>query len=343
MDIEIFYGDYTVTGILSNVGEQEGNTCAIAVSKASLTQWAGFDPAGYHAYVHFRSDRQLGQDVMTAYCQESAVQYGRPHVGMNSNCFAYYSKSIDFTTIDGIAASLSLDGILLLIVSSVVLTRSPEQAARLFFPDGDYKLYLSSEQPEEEIMSVGNPLNDELRQEILSVDGITDVLVTRQSLHAKFVTSTSAEAGMCDALTNANRPDVEAALVSGVILADTNSVLLISSHQKHHPEVDVGVAMELSLGQETVTVTISGLLDPARIANGHGALALDSAAMFAPEELFREVSKRSFAGEIVPYQFPALEMVLFLLVLFSLEFLLSAWMVSRQKKHSLIEQMRTME
>lgn len=56
----------------------------------------------------------------------------------------------------------------------------------------------------------------------------------------------------------------------------------------------------------------------------------------------REVSRRSFAGEIVPYQFSILEMGLFLLALFSLEFLLSAWTVSRQRKLSLIEQMREM-
>ncbi len=53
--------------------------------------------------------------------------------------------------------------------------------------------------------------------------------------------------------------------------------------------MDVGAAMELSLGRETVTVTISGLLDPAHMANGHGALALDSTALFAPEALFREL------------------------------------------------------
>lgn len=633
LDTESFHGGYTVTGILSNVGEKEGNTCAIAVSKAALTQWSGFDPAGYRAYVHFQNDRQLSQEVMTAYCQEIAARYGLPHVGMNNSYFAYYSKSIDFSTTLGIAAlvviggyvviqsifrisiqdkiqsygqlrtigatpkqirrivkqesrrlggigislgvllgvlggfllfpkgfhggyyglavlltavvcwfmvaisvrrpvkiaagispleavrfstgqeqirsrkkriklnpvsmglanfrrdrkkavsiaaSLSLGGILLLIVSSVVLTRSPERAARLFFPDGDYKIYLSSEQPEEEIMAAGNPLNDELRQEILSVDGVTDVLVTRQSLHAKFAASASTEAGMCDALTEANRPDVEAALVSGAMPADAHSVLLAASYQKHHSEMDVGAAMELTLGQEAMTVTISGLFDPARMANGHGALAMDSVVMFAPEALFRElhpeienfdyswsivndpkkservesglekilssrsnlgldtigvhiayeemqssvifggmkalswliflfgvvnlinttlsnqmsrswensilrsvgltkkqlcrmniceglcyaafaalaallvglpvavmvcreVSRRSFAGEIVPYQFPVLEMVLFLLVLFGLEFLLSAWTASRQKKQSLIEQMRAVE
>ena len=634
LDTESFQGDYTVTGILSNVGEKEANTCAIAVSKAALTQWAGFDPAGYRAYVHFQNDGQLSEEVMTARCREIAAQYGLPHVGMNSSYFAYASKSIDFAATGGvaalaliggyvviqsifrisiqdkiqsygqlrtigatpkqirrivkresrrlggtgillgvllgvagglllfpkgfhgayyglavlltvlacwfmvsisihapvkiaagispleavrfsagqerirsrkkrirlgpvsmglanfqrdrkkavsIAASLSLGGILLLIVSSVVLTRSPEQAARLFFPDGDYKIYLSSEQPEEEVMAAGNPLNDGLRQEILSVDGVTDVLVTRQSLHARFGTSAGTGAGMCDALTDENRQEVEAALISGAMPADAHSVLLAASYQKDLAEMDVGAAMELSLGQKTVTVTISGLLDPVRgTSNGHGALALDSVALFAPEELFRElhpeienfdyswsivsdpkkaerveaglqeilsghsnlgldtigvhieyekmqsglifgglralswliflfgvvnlinttlsnqmsrkrensilrsvgltgkqlcrmniceglcyaafaalavlliglpiavvvcreVSRRSFAGEIVPYQFPILEMGLFLLVLFGLEFLLSAWTVSRQNKQSLVEQMRAVE
>ena len=634
LDTESFYGDYVVTGILSAMGEKEGNTCAIAVSKAALTQWARFDPAGYRAYVHFQGDRQFDQETLTAHCREIAGRYGLPPAGMNNSYFTYYSKSIDFSTIGGIAAlvlmggyvviqsifrisiqdkiqsygqlrtigatskqirrivkkesrrlggigillgvllgagggfllfpkgfhglyygaavlltnlvcwfmvsvsvrvpvkiaagispleavrfsagqerihsrkkrtrlspvsmgianfqrdrkkavsiaaSFSLGGILLLIVSSVVLTRSPEQAARLYFPDGDYKIYLSSEQPEEEIMASGNPLNEELRQEILSVDGVTDVLVTRQSLHAKFGTSAGTEAGMCDALTDENRQEVEAALISGAMPADAHSVLLAASYQKHLAEMDVGAAMELSLGQKTVTVTISGLLDPVRgTSNGHGALALDSVALFAPEELFRElhpeienfdyswsivsdpkkaerveaglqeilssrsnlgldtigthiayekmqsglifgglqalswliflfgvvnlinttlsnqmsrkrensilrtvgltgkqlcrmniceglcyaafaalavllaglpmavvvcreVSRQSFAGEIVPYHFPSLEMGLFLLVLFGLEFLLSAWTAGRQRKQSLMEQMRAVE
>ncbi|MCX4345414.1 MAG: ABC transporter permease, partial [Kineothrix sp.] len=379
-----------------------------------------------------------------------------------------------------IAVSLSLGGILLLVVSSMVLTRSPEQAARLYFPDGDYKIYLSSEQPEEEIMAAGNPLNENLRQEILSVDGVEDVLATRRSLHGKFRTSESAEAGMCDMLTDANRMDVEAALVSGAMPADTHSVLLSTGYQKYHADMDVGAAIELTLGQETVTVTISGLFDASKAANGHGALVMDSAALFAPEELFRElhpeiksfdyswsivsdpkkaesverslqelvsgcsnlgmdtiathieyekmqssiifgslqalswliflfgvvnlinttlsnqisrkrensilrsvgltgkqlcrmsvtegmchalfaaltvlslglpisvavcaeVSKKSFAGAVVPYQFPFLQMGLFLLVLFGMEVVLSVWMVRRQKKQSLVEQMRVQE
>ena len=633
LDTESFHGDYTVTGILSNVGEKEANLCAIAVSKAALTQWAGFDPAGYRAYVHFKNDRQFSQETMAAHCREIAAQFGSAHVGMNSNYFASNSKSIDFVTVFGIAAlvlaggyvviqsifrisvndkiqsygqlrtigatprqirrivkkesgrlggigiligillgvggglllfpkgfhggyygiavlltvvvcwvmvsisvhrpvkiaanispleamrfftgqekvhnrkkhrklspvsmgfanfgrdrkksvsiavSLSLGGILLLVVSSMVLTRSPEQAARLFFPDGDYKIYLSSEQPEEEIMAAGNPLDENLRQEILSVDGVTDVLATRRSLHAKFRASESAEAGMCDMLTDSNHMDIEAALVSGTMPADTHSILLSTAYQKRHTDMDVGATIELILGQETVKVTISGLFDASKTTNGHGALAMDSAALFAPEELFHEihpeiesfdyswsivndpqkaasvesslqelvsgrrnlgldtidahieyekmqssiifgslqalswlvflfgvvnlinttlsnqmsrkkensilrsigltgkqlcrmniiegmcyaffaeltvlilglplsvavcaeVSKKSFAGTVVPYQFPFLQMGLFLLVLFGMEAILSVWMVRRQKKQSLVEQMRAME
>ena len=630
LDTENFHGDYTVTGILSNVGEKEANICAIAVSKAALTQWAGFDPAGYRAYVHFKNDRQFDQETMAARCREIAAQFGSAHVGMNSNYFVSNSKSIDFVTVFGIAAlvfaggyvviqsifrisvndkiqsygqlrtigatpkqirrivkkesrrlggigillglllgvggglllfpkgfhggyygaavlltvmvcwfmvsvsvhrpvkiaanispleamrffagqetvhnrkkhrklspvsmgfanlgrdrkksvsiavSLSLGGILLLVVSSMVLTRSPEQAARLFFPDGDIKIYLSSEQPEEEIMAAGNPLDENLRQEILSVDGVVDVLVTRRSLHGKFSTSESAGAGMCDMLTDSNRMEVQAALVSGTMPADTHSVLLSTGYQKHYADMDVGAAMELILGQKTVTVTISGLFDGSKMANGHGTLTMDSVALFAPEELFREihpeiesfdyswsivndpvkaesvesslqelvsgrsnlgmdtiathieyekmqssiifgslqalswliflfgavnlinttlsnqlsrrrensilrsvgltgkqlcrmsvtegmchaffaaltvlllglplsvavcgsVSKKSFAGAVVPYQFPFLQMGLFLFVLFGMEVVLSVWMVRSQKKQSLVEQMR---
>lgn len=56
-----------------------------------------------------------------------------------------------------------------------------------------------------------------------------------------------------------------------------------------------------------------------------------------------EVSKKSFAGKIVPYQFPFLEMGLFILVLSGMELILSIWTVRRQKKQSMVEQMRALE
>lgn len=94
---------------------------------------------------------------------------------------------------------------------------------------------------------------------------------------------------MCDMLDSENYAKVESALVSGSMPADSYGALLDRSNQKHYEDMDVGDTMELSLGQKTVTVTISGVLDAAKIANGHGALAMDTAVLPAPEELFREL------------------------------------------------------
>ena len=57
----------------------------------------------------------------------------------------------------------------------------------------------------------------------------------------------------------------------------------------------------------------------------------------------REISIATLHGKVVPYQFPVLEMGLFILVLFGMELILSVWTIRRQKKQSLIEQMRAME
>lgn len=61
-------------------------------------------------------------------------------------------------------------------VSSMVLLRSPEALARQIYPYGDYKIYLHSELAVEEAMAAGNPLNEKLKQEILAIDGVTDVI-----------------------------------------------------------------------------------------------------------------------------------------------------------------------
>ena len=64
-----------------------------------------------------------------------------------------------------------------------------------------------------------------------------------------------------------------------------------------------------------------------------------------PASIFacRKMSVGAFAGNVVPYKFPVLEMGLFILVLFGMELILSVWTIRRQKKQSLIEQMRAME
>ena len=633
LDTESFHGDYIVSGIMDSINEKEANACAIILSKAALTEWNGFDPAGYRAYVHFKNSEQLGEELMTSYCREIAEEYQLPMPKMNSKYFAYASKSFDFALMAGviaivliggyiviqsifrisindkiqsygqlrtigatpkqikrivkregrklgsigiligtvlgvcggfllfpkgfnavsyvatviltlisswimvsvsirkpvkiaagispieavrftsvqnnirsrkkniklnpvsmgianfkrdpkktisIIASLSLGGIILLVVSSIVLLRSPEALARQYFPDGDYKIYLDSKLTEQEVMAAGNPLNEELKREILSIDGVTDVIAKRQSLHVNYRANGIEGGGMCDILTEQNYSAVEAALIDGTMPPDARSII-IDSYTSNNNNIGAGATVELISGKSTLPVTISGVFDSKSIpTNGHGALHLDGPLEYAPEALFhelhpeitsfdyswsivsdpkkadhveselknivashsnialdeintaieyekmsnslafgsmevlswmvflfgvinlinttlsnqiarkrensilrsigltqkqlckmniceglcyalfatlatlivglpasifacRKMSIDTFAGKVVPYKFPVLETGLFILVLFGMELILSVWTIRRQKKQSLIEQMRAME
>ena len=635
LDTESFHGDYVVTGIMDSVNEKEANTCAIILSKAALTEWKGFDPAGYRAYVHFKNSDQLGEELITSYCKEIAEEYQLPNPSMNNKYFAYASKSFDFLPIFGvivivliggyiviqsifrisindkirsygqlrtigatpkqikrivkregrklgsigiligtvlgvccgfllfskgfnavsyavmvsltlisgwimvsisirkpvkiaagispieavrftpvqkdirsrkkniklnpvsmgianfkrdrkktisIVASLSIGGILLMVVSSIVLVRSPEQIARLYFPDSDYKIYLQD--LSEEMLVKGNPLNEELKQEVLSVDGVTDIIVARQSLHTSIKTDANQNSGICDTLTDQNYAMVEAALTEGTMPTDSHSIVIHDQIVAYFEDMGVGSTVEFSSidGKQSIPVTISGVFSTSKmpVIFGHGRAHTDGSVFFAPKDLFyelypeittfdyswsivsnpkkaetvkaelknivaehsnlaldeidtaiaaeksqnsaafgsmqvlswlvflfgvinlinttlsnqmsrkqensvlrsigltqkqlckmniceglcyaffatlailivgfpisivasREISIATFGGNVVPYKFPVLEMGLFILVLFGMELILSVWTIRRQKKQSLIEQMRAME
>ena len=637
LDTESFHGDYVVTGIMDSVNEKEANTCAIILSNAALTEWKGFDPAGYRAYVHFKNSDQLGEELITSYCREIAEEYELPTPSMNNRYFTYASKQPfdDFTLMAGvialvliggyiviqsifrisindkirsygqlrtigatpkqikrivknegrklgsigiligtvlgicggfllfskgfnavsyvatviltlisswimisvsirkpvkiaagispieavrftpaqkairsrkkniklnpvsmgianfkrdrkktisIVASLSIGGILLMVVSSIVLVRSPEQIARLYFPDSDYKIYLQD--LSEEMLVKGNPLNEELKQEVLSIDGVTDIIVARQSLYTSIKTDANQNSGICDTLTDQNYAMVEAALTAGTMPTDSHSIVIHDKIAAHFEDMGVGSTVEFSSvdGKQSIPVTISGMFSASKmpVIFGHGRSHTDGSVFFAPKDLFcelhpeittfdyswsivsdpkkdetvkaelknivaehsnlaldeidtaiaaeksqnsvafgsmqvlswlvflfgvinlinttlsnqmsrkqensvlrsigltqkqlckmniceglcyaffatlailivglpisvvvsREMGSATLHGKVVPYQFPVLEMGLFILVLFGMELILSVWTIRRQKKQSLIEQMRAME
>lgn len=376
-----------------------------------------------------------------------------------------------------IILSLSLGGVLLLVISSVALTQAPERIAREFFPDSNYKIYNNTDDFVSSLHS-GNSLNAEVKQEILSIDGVTDIIVSRQSVFSEYYAENIRNAGMCDMITAENYSKVEAAISDGTMPKDRYSIVLAEVDKKLYDDLDIGDTLELSFGEKTISVKLSGWFSTTKINDGHGKLRLDGAKMFAPKEVFqellpgvenfdfswsivsnpekdknveeslqsiimnhadlaidsfydavdnnanskfymamkvvswliflfgvvnlinttlanqlsrkrensilrsigltqrqlykmivyegiyyalfamaatliiglpvaifacREISRISYAGEIVAYQFPFFEMGVFFLVLFGLEFILSFWMIDRQKKQSLVEQMRATE
>ena len=188
----------------------------------------------------------------------------------------------------GKSHALSLGGVILLVTASILLVRSPERIARQFFPDGDYKIYMNSEKTEYEVMSEGNPLNEALRQEVLAVDGVTDVIENRQAVHVRFENEESSSGGMCDLLSDRNRDQMEAALVSGTLPQNSHSIALDMDYAEDMIGVDVGSVIKLTIGDQEIPVTVSGLLINDGLKNGHGPLALDSTCMVATKELFQE-------------------------------------------------------
>ena len=317
-----------------------------------------------------------------------------------------------------------------------------------------------------------------------TIDGVTDIIVARQSLYASIKTDVNQNSGICDTLTGQNYAMIEAALTAGTMPTDSHSIVIHDKIVAHFEDMGVGSTVEFSSvdGKKSIPVTISGVFSTSKmpVIYGHGRAHTDGSVFFAPKDLFRELhpeittfdyswsivsdpkkdetvkaelknivaehsnlaldeidtaiaaekSQNSVAfgsmqvlswlvflfgvinlinttlsnqmsrkqensvlrsigltqkqlckmniceglcyaffatlailivglpisvvvsremgsatlhGKVVPYQFPVLEMGLFILVLFGMELILSVWTVRRQKKQSLIEQMRAME
>ena len=410
------------------------------------------------------------------------IRSRKKNIKLNSVSMGIANFKRDRKKTISIVASLSIGGILLMVVSSIVLVRSPEQIARLYFPDSDYKIYLQD--LSEEMLVKGNPLNEELKQEVLSIDDVTDIIVARQSLHTSIKTDANQNSGICDTLTDQNYAMVEAALTEGTMPTDSHSIVIHDKIVAHFEDMGVGSTVEFSSmdGKQSIPVTISGVFSTSKmpVIFGHGRSHTDGSVFFAPKDLFcelhpeittfdyswsivsdpkkadyveaelknivaehsnlaldeidtaiaaeksqnsavfgsmqvlswlvflfgvinlinttlsnqmsrkqensvlrsigltqkqlckmniceglcyaffatlailivgfpisivasREISIATLHGKVIPYQFPVLEIGLFILVLFGMELILSVWTIRRQKKQSLIEQMRAME
>ncbi|UWO22558.1 ABC transporter permease [Blautia wexlerae] len=379
-----------------------------------------------------------------------------------------------------IVFSLSLGGILLLAVSSLLILQSPEKLARQHFKNGDYKIYMDSDKEHIDLLKQGNPLNEELKQEIQDIDGVEEILVTRKSAGFEATFHGITAHGTCDMITRENRELLVQTVLEGSMPGD-NGILLKDNYRDFDGKEKVGETIELSLGEKTIPVTISGFFDGKKtiFASGHGPIGVDGPMMFLPEKLFQELipdvtnfdyswdivcdpdksekvgkalenlvvshtdigldtfedkvdsygymnvaygimqviswfiflfgvinlinttlsnqySRRqensvlrsvglapkqltqmavwegmgyvvssillmlaiglpitllvwrkfsisAYAGQILPYEFPWLQMGVYVVVLVTVEFILSVWTIRRQKKQSLIEQMRAME
>ena len=172
-----------------------------------------------------------------------------------------------------IVFSLSLGGILLLAVSSLLILQSPEKLARQHFKNGDYKIYMDSDKEHIDLLKQGNPLNEELKQEIQDIDGVEEILVTRKSAGFEATFHGITAHGTCDMITRENRELLVQTVLEGSMPGD-NGILLKDNYRDFDGKEKVGETIELSLGEKTIPVTISGFFDGKKtiFASGHGPI-----------------------------------------------------------------------
>ena len=86
-----------------------------------------------------------------------------------------------------------------------------------------------------------------------------NVIENRQAVHVRFENEESPSGGMCDLLSDRNRDQMEAALVSGTLPQDSHSIALDMEYAEDMIGVDVGSVIKLTIGDQEIPVTVSGL------------------------------------------------------------------------------------
>ena len=76
--------------------------------------------------------------------------------------------------------------------------------------------------------------------------------------------------------------------IARALVSKPASIALDMDYAEDMIGVDVGSVIKLTIGDQEIPVTVSGLLINDGLKNGHGPLALDSTCMVATKELFQE-------------------------------------------------------
>lgn len=190
-----------------------------------------------------------------------------------------------------IVISLSLGGIILLTVSSALLLQSPVKMAQHYFGDADYKIYIKSDKEPTELLYLGNPLNDNLKEEIGSIPGINEIQTLRKSATFTFEYNGYGGRGMCDMITTQNKKEIEDSLIAGRMPENSHEILVKTGYKDFGKEVKVGMQFEISFGKGKIPVTVSGIFQSTKFASalGSGRPGFNAAMMCMTEDAFKEL------------------------------------------------------
>ena len=152
-------------------------------------------------------------------------------------------------------------------------------------------MFLYSENEHIDTLKNGNPLDEQLKEEILAIDGVSDIIATRKSATFEAVYNNFRGRGHCDMLTSENYGTIEKALVEGDMPKDAHDILITHGYADFGETVKPGMKINLSFGEKSIPVRISGIFDTstAVVNQGRTGYGFDSGMMYAGEEVFREL------------------------------------------------------
>lgn len=199
--------------------------------------------------------------------------------------------------------SLIFGGLLLLISASAAVSNTPEQFVRkkMFVNNGSFRIYSS-----EEMVEKMNPLNTSLKEELLNIKGIQEIIQIRESAGmCQFSIDGDATEGMCDIIsdhsTEGNPGFIEQHLIDGQMPKNPFEILLTDGY------LDLGIAkgtpIKIKNNGKEIECVVSGFFDKSFVGTENGTDAIDPANLMITQELaeqlFPSIENFAYSWEII--------------------------------------------
>ncbi len=218
---------------------------------------------------------------------------------MNSVRLAVISFWRDKKKAFSILLSLIFSGTLLLISGSLYTSYSLEEQTKIAFPYGDFKIYLSSDTANSnEIMKTENPFTEDLKNKILAIEGVKEIITVRKAIYGKcYENERMLTSSMIDTYSPSDVPYLESNLIEGSIPADGNYIISLGDN-----EVRGGLQSNLSLTIDShiKELKYAGMVEIPRA--GDDLLGINGAMWLIPEKTAQEImgiKDLTFTWEIV--------------------------------------------
>lgn len=205
--------------------------------------------------------------------------------------------------------SLAFGGILLLVSASLLVSYSAESQVKtkVFANGGKFRIYLNDEYLKVAEQIKENPLNEELRQKILAIDGVESVIKLRNTIgEVSFVANGVENEGiLCDVISEDSKEEnsafIKEHLISGKFPCSKSEILISDTIEF----ISIGETINITYNDRKIPVTVTGIYDGSYIGTSNGTSVADDSYILITEELadtgtmLSDIKNYSYTWEIL--------------------------------------------